>query len=430
LQSAPLSSDRSLADWLSRLERLHHVSIDMGLERVAAVRDRLGLKPRFPVLTVGGTNGKGSVCAMLEGMLAEAGYRVGLYTSPHLVHFNERIRIAREEVVDAELIAAFERIETARLPDSLTYFEFSTLAAVDMFVQKDVDVAILEVGLGGRLDAVNAFEPDCAVVTTVDLDHMDYLGPDRESIGREKAGIFRSGVPAVCGDEDPPETLTAHAEEIGAPLILMGRDYGFKAEPGQWRFWSSRGKRNGLPHPVLRGAYQIANAATALAALETLTETLPVDMGAIRRGLLEAELAGRFQVLPGRPMVILDVGHNPHAARGLAESLRRLQAGGRILAVFAMLADKDAGAVAATLKDQVDEWLVAGLPGPRGVEARRMRDALLASGIQRPISEHATPALAFEVALRSAGQDDKILVFGSFHTVGAVLQARSEKQTG
>jgi dihydrofolate synthase/folylpolyglutamate synthase len=423
-------SGRSLADWLSRLERLHPSTIDMGLERVSAVRDRLGLAPVFPVITVGGTNGKGSVCAMLEAMLCAAGYRAGLYSSPHLLRFNERIRIARKEVDDATLIAAFERIEAARPPDTLTYFEFGTLAAVDIFVRECVDVAILEVGLGGRLDAVNVFDPDCAVVTAVDMDHMDYLGPDRESIGREKAGIFRAGVPAVCGDEDPPASLTEYAEAVGAPLFRIGRDYGFRAEAAQWHFWSARGRRAGLPYPALRGACQPGNAATALAAIEQLSAMLPVDMGAIRRGLIEVDLPARFQVLPGRPMLILDVAHNPQAARALAQSLRRLPAGGRLLAVFAMLADKDIESVAAALRDDVDEWLVAGLSGPRGVDASRMRNALLASAIERPVSLHATPADAFDAALRMAGQDDKILVFGSFHTVGAVLQARSEKQPG
>ena len=415
---------QSLADWLAYLERIHPSVIDMGLERVSAVRDRLGLAPGFPIITVGGTNGKGSVCAMLEAILASAGYHVGLYASPHLLRYNERVRVARREVEDTTLMQAFERVESARAPDSLTYFEFGTLAAMDIFIRANVDVAVLEVGLGGRLDAVNVFDANCTVVTTVDFDHMDYLGPDRESIAREKAGIFRAHVPAVCGDEEPPATLIGHAASIGAPLVLSGRDYGYNAGRGDWKYWSLQGKRSALPYPALRGAYQLANAATALAALEQLKDRLPVDMGSIRRGLVEVDLPGRFQVMPGRPMVILDVGHNPHAARGLADSLRTLPAGGRLIAVFAMLKDKDIVGVAQPLKDQVDEWLVATLPGSRGADAQRIEQALASIGVSSPISRFESAADAYECAIRSAGQNDKILVFGSFFTVGAVVQAR------
>jgi dihydrofolate synthase/folylpolyglutamate synthase len=419
-----LIAPQSLADWLAYLERIHPFAIDMGLERVSGVRDRLGLKPDFPIITVGGTNGKGSVCAMLAAILSGAGYRVGLYSSPHLSRYNERVRVARREVDDSALTRAFERVEQARAPDTLTYFEFGTLAAMDIFIREKVEVAVLEVGLGGRLDAVNVFDANCTVVTTVDFDHMDYLGPDRESIGREKAGIFRAGVPAVCGDEEPPAALTGHAAGIGAPLVLRGRDYGYNAGRGDWQYWSPQGKRSALPYPALRGAYQLANAATALAALEQLKDSLPVDMGAIRRGLVEVDLPGRFQVMPGRPMVILDVGHNPHAARGLSESLRALPAGGRLIAVFAMLKDKDIAGVAQPLKDQVDEWLVAALPGLRGADAARIEQALASIGVNAPISRFDSPADAYQRAIRSAGQNDKILVFGSFFTVGAVVQAR------
>ena len=415
---------QSLADWLAYLERIHPSVIDMGLERVSAVRERLGMAPSFPIITVGGTNGKGSVCAMLEAILSSAGYRVGLYASPHLLRYNERVRMARREVDDATLTQAFSRVERARAADSLTYFEFGTLAAMDIFIREKADVAVLEVGLGGRLDAVNLFDANCAVVTTVDLDHMDYLGPDRQSIGREKAGIFRTGVPGVCGDEEPPASLTGHAAGIGAVLVLRGRDYGYNAGSGDWQYWSLQGKRSALPYPALRGSYQLANAATALAALEQIKDRLPVDMGAIRRGLVEVDLPGRFQVMPGRPVVILDVGHNPHAARGLVESLQALPAGGRLIAVFAMLKDKDIEGVAQPLKDLIDEWLVATLPGPRGADSQRIAHALRAIGISAPVSRFDSPADAYQCAIRSAGQNDKILVFGSFFTVGAVVRAR------
>jgi dihydrofolate synthase/folylpolyglutamate synthase len=424
-----LSVDRvitphSLPDWLAYLERIHPSAIDMGLERVSAVRDRLGLMPQFPVISVGGTNGKGSVCAMLEAILSSAGYCVGLYASPHLLRYNERVRVARREVDDATLTQALGRVESARARHSLTYFEFGTLAAMDIFVREKVDVAVLEVGLGGRLDAVNAFDANCSVVTTVDFDHMDYLGPDRESIGREKAGIFRAHVPAVCGDEEPPASLTAYARSIGAPLVLRGRDYGYNAGQGDWQYWSQQTRRSALPFPALRGTYQLANAATALAALDQVKDKLPVDMGAIRRGLVEVELPGRFQVMPGRPLVILDVGHNPHAARGLSESVHALPAGGRLIAVFAMLKDKDIAGVARPLMGQIDEWLVATLPGPRGADAEHIERMLVSIGVSSPIRRFDCPALAYECAIGSAGQNDKILVFGSFFTVGAVVQAR------
>ncbi|MEQ1880118.1 MAG: bifunctional tetrahydrofolate synthase/dihydrofolate synthase [Burkholderiales bacterium] len=420
-----MASRRNLAEWLIHMENMHPSAIDMGLERVAAVRDRLGLAPLFPIVTVAGTNGKGSVCALLESIFSRAGYKVGQYSSPHLLRFNERIRVGRKEVSDADIERALERVEQVRAPESLTYFEFGTLAAMDIFIREKVEVAVLEVGLGGRLDAVNVFEPDCAVVTLVDLDHTAYLGPDRESIGREKAGIFRAGIPAVCGDPDPPASLLARAAALGAPLTLIDRDFGYSTEAGQWQFWSVRGKRSGLPHPVMRGNYQIANAATALAALEQISQTLPVDMGAIRRGLIEAELNGRFQVLPGKPMVILDVGHNPHAARALATNLRAMPAGGRTLAVFAMLKDKDIPAVAKEIGGEIDAWYVAGLTGPRGADAGQIVRTVRETGTSAAINSFETPAQALDAALGMAGQDDKILVFGSFYTVAEIMRARN-----
>lgn len=418
------TAPRSLSDWLSHLERIHPSVIDMGLDRVARVRDRLGLMPAFPIVAVAGTNGKGSVCAMLESILSGAGYKVGVYTSPHLLRYNERVRVQGQEAADETLAHAFVRIEQARSEVSLTYFEFGTLAAMEVFTREHVDIAVLEVGLGGRLDAVNAFDSNCAVVTSVDFDHMEFLGNSRNSIGAEKAGIFRAGRPAICGEGDVPAGLLRRVEEIGARLHLIGRDFGFNADPDKWQFWSALGKRSALPYPALRGDYQLGNAATALAALEQMRERLPVDMGAIRRGLLDVQLPGRFQVLPGRPMVILDVGHNPHAARALASSLRRLPGGGRTIAVFAMLKDKDIEGVAAAMRDDVDEWLVAGLSGPRGADAERIQQALAAVRVGVPVAKFDTPVSAYQHAIRSAGQNDKILVFGSFYTVGAVLAAR------
>ncbi|HZP91260.1 MAG TPA: bifunctional tetrahydrofolate synthase/dihydrofolate synthase [Burkholderiales bacterium] len=414
---------RALNDWLVELERRHPRAIDLGLERVSRVRDAAGLRCNFPILTVGGTNGKGSTCAMLEAMLLRAGYRVGLYTSPHLIRYNERVRIEGRQASDAALVAAFERIESARAEVPLTYFEFGTLAAVELFIRSRVEIAVLEVGLGGRLDAVNAFDADCAVVTGVDIDHTEYLGATRETIGFEKAGIFRSGRPAVCGDQDPPRALLGHAEAIGAELLLIGRDFGFLAGATDWKYWSAHGKRSRLPYPALRGRYQLGNAACAIAALESLHDRLAVDMGAIRRALVEVELPGRFQVLPGRPTVILDVGHNPQAARALRGNLEAMPRAGRTLAVFGMLADKDIAGVAGALAEVIDEWFVCSLPGPRGAAASSLASVI---GSLRPdagVSEHSDPAQAFAHARETARGDDRILVFGSFYTVSGVLQS-------
>ena len=390
---------------------------------MAKLRDRLALAPRFPVIIVGGTNGKGSTCAMLEACLLRAGYRVGCYTSPHLLRYNERVRINGAEASDSSLVAAFERVERARGDVSVTYFEFGTLAAVLLFLEAQLDVAILEVGLGGRLDAVNAFEPDCAVVASIGLDHMDYLGPTREHIGFEKAGIFRADKPAVVAEINPPASLVKHARDIGADLYLVERDFGYVAGDVQWQFWDWRGKRDGLPLPALRGMCQLSNASAALAALDSLRERLPVDMGAIRRALVEVELPGRFQVMPGRPLVILDVAHNPDAALRLAENLRRLERKGRRLAVFSMLKDKDIEGVITAMSDQIDEWFIAPLPGPRGADLERLRRAFGAAGSTAPVHSLASVGDALHRVREGAGPDDKILVFGSFYTVADALRA-------
>ncbi|HXF67116.1 MAG TPA: bifunctional tetrahydrofolate synthase/dihydrofolate synthase [Burkholderiales bacterium] len=419
-----MNEPATLQQWLEHIERQHPQAIALGLERVEAVRRAMGLVPAFPVITVGGTNGKGSVCAMLEAILYHAGYRVGCYTSPHLLRYNERVRVARAEASDSDLARAFAAVERARAGVPLTYFEYGTLAAVRLFAEQRVEVAVLEVGLGGRLDAVNAFDPDCAVVTTVDIDHVEYLGADREAIGYEKAGIFRAGRPAVCADSNPPQRLVEHASRIGARLLRIGADFGYRVQgSAQWQYWGPRGRRNALPHPALRGAFQLANAAAAITALECLRERLPIAMQDIRAGLLAAQVAGRFQVLPGRPPVILDVAHNPQAARALAANLADWGKGGRTLAVFAMLRDKDAAAVAAALAPQVDHWFVAGLPGPRGASAEELIARLQAAGIGR-VTGAADVAAAYAQACDMAAENDRILVFGSFYTVAAVMQQR------
>ena len=421
----PAPSTSSLPDWLQYIEQVHPRAIEMGLQRVQRVRAAMRLDPAFTIVTVGGTNGKGSACAMLEAIFHEAGYRVGCYTSPHLLRYNERIRIGRAEASDAQVVAAPRAVDEARRDTPLTYFEFSTLAAVWLFVQRRVDCAILEVGLGGRLDAVNAFDADCAMVMSVALDHMDYLGDTREAIAREKAGILRAGRPAICADPDPPATLTAAAAELNAGLLVQGQDFGCEAQPQQWRYRGPGGERHGLPYPALRGRYQLANAAACLAALDALRAVLPVSANDIRSGLLKTENPGRFQVLPGRPLTILDVAHNPHAAAALAATLRELPGKGRVIAVFGMLKDKDVAGVVAAVKDAVDEWLIADIDVPRGADCRMLCAALAEQGVAAPVAEHASVAQAYAQACERATVDDKILAFGSFYTVAGVMAARA-----
>ena len=404
----------------------------MGLERVGEVKKRMGLQPLCPVVVVAGTNGKGSVCAYLSQIYTQAGFKVGTLTSPHLLRYNERIVVNTRPVEDAAIVASFERIEAARAGISLTYFEFNTLAAVDIFIREKVDVMVLEVGLGGRLDAVNVFDADCAVVTSVDLDHQVFLGDTVEQVAFEKAGVFRSGKPAICGQTPPPESLRRHAGEIGAELLLIKRDFDFSTlENVQWSYryhpQNSDGhtrNRNALPFPALRGAYQLSNAACALTVLECLGDRLPVDIAAIKRGLLLVENPGRFQVLPGRPLTVLDVGHNPHAARALRRSLINLMFAEKRTAVFSILADKDIDGVLDIIKDQFDEWHIAPLDVPRGMTAEALVRKLSEHGIEN-VKVFENIEKAYRAALEKAGENDRIVVFGSFHTVAAVMAALS-----
>jgi dihydrofolate synthase/folylpolyglutamate synthase len=413
----------TLADWLSYLESLHPKTIALGLERVAKVRQRLNLQPDFPVVIVGGTNGKGSVCAMLESILHAAGYRVGCYTSPHLLEYNERVRVAKQQASDAELCASFEKIEQVRGDIPLTYFEFGTLAAMRCFIDQKVDVAILEVGLGGRLDAVNVFDPDCAVVTSVDIDHVDYLGDTREQIAFEKAGIFRKDRVAICADSDVPQVLRQQAQEIGAKLWCIGSEFGFTAHQGQWDYRSKAGSRSALPMPALRGAFQLHNASAVLAVLDALKERLPVSMEAVRRGLVEVQLVGRFQFVPGKPQLILDVAHNPHAARSLAQNLASLPPA-RTFAVFAMLKDKDVRGVVRAVDRQIDEWLVAGIDAPRGATAAELVQVLETEKVRGGVTSCISIAAALQQACNQAGENDRIAAFGSFYTVAEVMRAQ------
>lgn len=419
----------SLAGWLEYIERQHPQSIALGLDRVSAVRDALQLNPKFPLITVAGTNGKGSACMMLDAILGSAGYRVGTYTSPHLLRYNERVRIGGAEAEDEVLVEALAAVEQARAATGvpLTYFEFGTLAAVWLFCRERVDAAILEVGLGGRLDAVNAFDADVAMLMSVGLDHMDYLGDTREAIGAEKAHVFRAGKAAICADRDPPQTVNVHATRIGAKLLQLGRDFEFVQQSLQWSYRGPGGDRHGLPLPALRGNCQLANASACIAALDALRERLPVTAGDIRNGLVRVENPGRFQVLPGRPAVILDVAHNPQAATALADNLVRMTGYRDTLAVFSMLNDKDVEGVARALRGHVDHWFVAAVEGARAMPVGELQQRLRDAGVVAEITNCANIAEAMDRAYRMAGDGDRILAFGSFLVVASAMIAARKR---
>jgi dihydrofolate synthase/folylpolyglutamate synthase len=415
----------ALADWLAHCERLHPKAIDMGLARVATVRDRLGLRLDATVITVAGTNGKGSTCAMIESIALQAGYRVGLYSKPHLVHFQERCRVGGQAVAPAALVPHFEAVEAARGDITLTYFEFTTLAIVRLLQHAPLDLVILEVGLGGRLDAVNAFDADCAVVTSIDLDHMDYLGPDRESIGREKAHIMRAGRPAIVSDPVPPQSVLDHAEALGADLWRVGRDFVHDGDRQQWR-WSGRGRRyHALAYPALRGANQLLNAAGAIAALESLREKLPITAQAVRQGLALVELPGRFQIVPGQPTLVLDVAHNPQSVAALAQNLDAMGFFPRTHVVFGAMRDKALQALIERLQPLADHWYFCDLATPRAATAAELAALPRPATPGRDVgcSTHASAPEALRAAVEAADPADRIVVFGSFYTVGGVLDA-------
>ena len=415
----------NLSQWLDYQQSIHPKAIELGLERVREVAGRLGLgKPAPRVISVAGTNGKGSTVAFIEAMVRAAGFRVGAYTSPHLLRYNERLRIDGVEASDEALIAAFEAVEAARGDTLLTWFEFGTLAALWLLAREPLDLAILEVGMGGRLDAVNLVDADVAVVTSIALDHAEYLGHDRESIAREKAGIFRPGKPAMIGELDPPDALLREADRLGAPLLRAGRSYRFETTADGW-LWQDDHERLVLPLPGLRAPAQIANAAAAIAALRALRPALPVTADAIASGIAAVRLSGRMQVIAGPVEIVLDVAHNPQAAQQLADWLRGNRAAGATIAVFAALADKDVANEVAALMGQIDLWHLAGLNGvgARGqsVEALWQKvGALLSRSLTQ---RHGSVADALAEARRIAQPGDRIVVFGSFHTVGEALVA-------
>ena len=421
-----MATPTTLAEWLAHCEQLHSKDIDMGLERSLLIKQRLGIAFQVPVITVAGTNGKGSTCAMLESIGLQAGYRVGLYIKPHFVHFEERCRVNGRSVDAAELIPHFQAVEEARAGMPLTYFEFTTMAILRLLASAPLDMVILEVGLGGRLDTVNAIDTDCAVITSIDIDHTAYLGTDRESIGREKAGIMRTGKPVVVGDPMVPASIVARAAEIGADLRLLGRDFNYAGDKQQWG-WGGRDKRfNGLAYPALRGANQLLNASAALAAFETLRDRLPITAQAVRNGFASVELTGRFQIVPGQPMLVLDVAHNPHAVGALAENLDQMGFFPRTHAVFGAMADKDLEAIIRRMAPLVDAWHFTDLPIARAASAadlQQLHERLALKG-PGPVTtfRHASPDDALRATIATADPADRIVVFGSFFTVGGVLK--------
>ena len=421
-------TEKSLSEWLAHCERLHPKEIDMTLRRVAQMRETLGIEFRAPVVMVAGTNGKGSSCALLECMALQAGYRVGLYIKPHFVHFEERCRVNGKSVAANELASHFAAIEAARGELALTYFEFTTLAIARCLAAQELDLVILEVGLGGRLDAVNAFDADVALITSIDIDHVEYLGPDRESIGLEKAHIMRVGRAAVVSDPVAPESVKKYAEKVGADLRLFGRDFNYSGDRQQWS-WAGRSKRfNSLAYPALRGINQLLNASGVLAVFEALVDRLPMSAQAVRNGLAMVDLPGRFQIVPGQPALVLDVAHNPHAVAALAQNLDQMGFFPRTIAVFGAMHDKDIGLIMATMEHLIDHWCFTNLPLPRAASVEQLSQSLRDMQYQRKPgrsgshSVHQTPLEALTAASAIADPADRIVVFGSFYTVGGVMQ--------
>ncbi len=422
----PAALPQSLADWLAHCERLHPSEIDMTLERTLRVRERLHLGFSVPLISVAGTNGKGSTCAMLEAIALQAGYRVGLYSKPHLVHFEERCRINGEMINAAALLPHFEAVERARGEIALTYFEFTSLAIARALASAELDLVILEVGMGGRLDAVNAFDADCAIITSIDIDHAEFLGHDRETIAIEKAGIMRAGKPVIVSDPMPPRSLIAEAVRVGADLWRFGRDFNCAGDKQQWR-WSGRTRRfNALAYPALRGANQLLNASGVLAAFEALRGRLPITAQAVRQGFATVELPGRFQIVAGQPTLVLDVAHNPHAVAALAQNLDQMGFFPRTHAIFGAMADKDLAAILTRMALFVDHWHFTDLPRARAARADDLAKLFASLALKGPgpvsVSRHADPQQALDAALAGADPADRIVVFGSFNTVGGAVK--------
>lgn len=413
----------TLKDWLTWQEGLHFTSIELGLDRCKMVAENLGLlEPEYTVISVAGTNGKGSSVTMLNNILIEAGYRTGSYMSPHLTRYNERIRVGGIEVDDATICESFARIDDARGKITLTFFEFGTLAALDIFRQQKIDIAILEVGLGGRLDAVNILDADVALVSSIALDHEFWLGKDRETIAREKAGIFRGDKPAVCSDPNPPKSLLAYANELGTDLSVLGQAYHYQTGDGDWQWSSGERVHSALPKPCAYNRYQIQNASGALMALKKLPDHFSISEEAIRKGLEKFQLDGRFQVIEDDVTIVMDVAHNKNAASILAANLLDMPSQGKTHILIGMLNDKDHKAVFGELAKVADNWRIVELSSPRATETQLLLDDLKEAGNSKPVSSFSGISEALEDVYKEAVKGDRIIITGSFLTVGAAIE--------
>ncbi|HMM77579.1 MAG TPA: bifunctional tetrahydrofolate synthase/dihydrofolate synthase [Gammaproteobacteria bacterium] len=414
---------RTLADWLAWQESLHPKEIELGLARCRAVAARMGLLPvDYTTITVAGTNGKGSTVALLDAVYRRAGYRVATYTSPHLIHYNERIRVDGQCADDARICAAFARVEAAREGMPLTFFEFGTLAALAIFADAKPDLAVLEVGMGGRLDAVNIVDADVAVIATLDIDHVEFLGRTREAIAREKAGIMRAGRPAVCSDPAAPASLLECATRLGAKLSLLGAGFNFADKGDTWTWWSGDTVLEGLPRPALSGSYQLRNAAGVLKAVDLLQPRHPVAPATIAEALAHTTLRGRFQRLPGEVEIVLDVAHNAQAVDTFVATLRTLPNVPRTQVVLGMLKTKDRLSAMSALAEIADEWQLATVQAPKGASAEELHATWQQLPRRAPASRHASVAAAFAAARAAARPGDRIVAVGSFITVGDVLR--------
>lgn len=413
---------RTLQQWLNWQEKLHLSEIDLGLERIGKVAKSLGLlSPNFPIITVAGTNGKGSSVAMLDAILTAAGYQTGCYTSPHLIDYNERIKLKGINASDEKIIAAFEKIDNVREDISLTYFEFSTLAAMLIFSQENVDIAILEVGLGGRLDAANLWDASLALITSIDIDHVDWLGDDREIIGVEKAGIMRKNTPVISGDPKPPASLLSEAQRIGAPLHQLNKDFSYKLLANNQWLWSNSDIQLSLPLPSLKGAFQLNNAATVIAGLFALKPILNIPKKAISNGLLNAFSEGRLQVISHSPEWLIDVAHNPHAAKQLAKYLSQNPVEGKTFALFSMFKDKDIGHVLELMQQSIDEWHIIGLNSPRGLSTDELKQTIERHIHNSKITQYEEFTTACKSLQNITNTKDRVVAFGSFLVISDVI---------
>jgi dihydrofolate synthase/folylpolyglutamate synthase len=415
---------KTLADWLSWQEKLHLSEIDLGLDRIREVAKKLNLlSPTFPIITVAGTNGKGSTVAFFESILKAQGYKAGSYTSPHLIDYNERIKLETINATDDLIVSAFEQIDKARGDISLTYFEFGTLAAMLIFVQQKVDVAILEVGLGGRLDASNLWDNSLAIITSIGIDHIDWLGDDREVIAVEKAGIMRKNVPVICGDLEPPDNIRKEAQRIGSDLYQINTDFSYQKNDNETWLWKGFDKTFTLPLPTLAGEFQLNNAATVITGLVAINNQLPIEQDNLKQGLTTTTLVGRLQIIHQKPEWLIDVAHNPHAAKQLAKYLYSNPVAGKTSALFSILKDKDIGQVISIMDSSIDEWHIVELEGSRSTKINELKKAIVEQGLNKTVITHQSFLEACKSLKSTSNLQDRVVAFGSFLVVSEVINA-------